>query len=129
MSTRTVLRPTVVASAASMAADITSEATVLQSLSMVNYSITWTGSTPIGTVSVQASNDCKVGADGTVTGGTWNKLPLEVDGEMVTDIPLTGNSGQAMIDVFGLSAFAVRLFYERTSGTGSLTATVAGKVS
>ncbi len=137
MSTRTSLRPQVVIpslqadppSVSSMAADITSAPTLLQSLTMVNYALTWTGTSPIGTVSVQASNDCVVDSGGGVSGGTWNPLPLDLNGVTVTSIPLTGNTGKGMIDIDGLAAYAVRLFYDRTSGVGDLTVTVTGKVS
>lgn len=136
MSSRTSLRPQTVipslqaspASTTSMAADITSAATLLQSLTMVNYALSWTGTSPVGTVAVQASNDCLVSSEGGVSGGTWNDLPLDLNGVTVTSIPLTGNTGKGMIDVDGLGAYAVRLFYDRTSGTGDLTVVITGKV-
>lgn len=137
MSTRTALRPQTVvpspqgspANGASMAADITSAPTLLQSLSMVNYAVTWTGTTPVGTISVEASNDCVVSAGGGVSSGTWNPLPLDLNGATVTAIPLTGNTGNGMIDIDGLAAYAVRLKYTYTSGTGTLNAVVTGKVT
>lgn len=137
MSSRTVLRPQTVipslqgdpVSGASMAADITSAPTLLQSLSMVNYAITWSGTSPIGTIAIQASNDCSVSSEGGVSGGTWNPLPLDLAGVSVTTIPVTGNTGKGMIDIDGLAAYAVRLFYDATSGTGTLNVVVTGKVS
>lgn len=137
MSTRTSLRPqTVIPSlqgdpvnGASMAANITSAPTLLQSLTMVNYAVTWSGTVPVGTVSVEASNDCVVSAEGGVSGGTWNPLPLDLNGVTVTTIPITGASGNGMIDIDGLAAYAVRLVYTRTSGTGTLGVVVTGKVA
>lgn len=129
MSARTSLRPFLAIDAESMGASITSTPTVLQSLTMVNYEIVWTGSTPVGTVSVEASNTCTVGSDGTVSGGTWTAIPLDLNGVTVTSIPLSGNSGTGMIDIDGLSAYAVRLKYTRSSGTGTMSATVVGKVA
>lgn len=138
MSTRTSLRPQTVipsaqaspASTGSMAASITSAPTLLQSLTMVNYAVVWSnGSTPVGTISVEASNDCVVSSEGGVSGGTWNTLPLDLNGVTVTSIPLSGNSGNGMIDIDGLAAYAVRLVYTRASGSGTLAVTVTGKVA
>ncbi len=129
MSTRTVIRPHTAIDAVSMGASITSSATVLQSVSMLNYAVTWTGTTPVGTLAVEASNDCKVDGAGAVTGGTWNAIPLDLNGVTVTSIPISGNTGNGMIDIDGLAAYATRLVYTRSSGTGSMTAVVTGKVS
>lgn len=137
MSTRTSLRPQTVipsaqaspASTGSMGANITSAPTLLQSLTMVNYALSWTGTTPVGTVSVEASNDCVVNAEGGVSGGTWNALPLDLNGVTVTTIPVSGNTGNGMIDIDGLAAYAVRLIYTRVSGTGTLSVVVTGKVA
>ncbi len=137
MSTRTNLRPqTVIPSAqaspantGSMAASITGAPTVLQSITMVNYAFSWTGSTPVGTISVQASNDCIVDAQGGVSGGTWNTIPLVSNGASVTSVAVTGNTGNGMIDIYGLAAYAVRPVYTYTSGTGTLTGIVTGKVT
>ncbi len=136
MSTRTALRPQVVipsaqgspASTGSMGAGITSAPTLLQSMTMINYAVSWTGTSPVGTLAVEASDDCTVDATGGVSGGTWNVLPLELAGAYVTSIPVTGNTGNGMIDIDGLGAYAVRLVYARVSGTGTLSATVVGKV-
>lgn len=131
MSTRTSLRPQLVINASSMAAaSITSSPTILQSLTIVNYSVTWSGTTPIGTLQVQASDDYTIASDGTPgNAGTWNPLPLDLAGASVTSIPITGNSGKGMIDIDGLGAYAIRLVYTKTSGTGTLSATIVGKVA
>lgn len=137
MSTRTSLRPQPVipsaqaspASTGSMAADITSAPTLLQSMSMVNYAFSWTGTSPVGTISIQASDDCTVNAEGGVSGGTWNTLPLVSGGAAVTSVAVTGNTGNGMIDIYGLGAYAVRAVYTAGSGTGTLSATVVGKVT
>lgn len=140
MSTRTRLAPTVVipspqgspAGGNSMAANITSATTILQSISTVSYAVTWTGSSPVGTISVQVSNDCTVESNGTVTGGTWNPLPLTVlqsgGTSTETTIPISGNTGQGFIDVDITGAYACQLIYTAASGSGNLTVTVSGKV-
>ena len=137
MSTRTTLRPQVVipsaqgtpANGASMAADIISAPTILNSLSMYSYSVSWTGTTPVGTLEIQASNDCVILAAGGVAGGTWNTKPVGLNGATVSSIPITGNSGNGMIDVGRDGVLAVRLVYRATSGTGTLSATINGKVA
>lgn len=136
MSQRTTLRPqTVIPSAQAtpantgdMSANITGATTILQSLSEVSYSIAWTGTSPVGVFSVEASNDCTVEATGGVSGGTWNKVPLQLsDGTITTDIPVTGNSGNGFVEV-ETAAYALRPVYTATSGTGTITVKVNGKV-
>lgn len=137
MSSRTVIRPHTVipspqgtpASGASMAANITSAPTLLQSITLANYAVTWTGTTPVGTLAVQASNDCTVDNSGVVSGGTWNPIPLDLNGATVTSIPITGDTGKGMIDIDGLAAYAIRLVYTFSSGTGTLNAMITGKVA
>jgi hypothetical protein len=138
MSTRTNLRPQIVipspqgnpVNGASMAANIISAPTILQSLSVWNYSLSWTGASPVGTASVQMSNDYSLNANGTVNNaGTWNTATLDLNGSPVTSIPITGNSGSAMIDGMITGAYAIRLVYTFTSGTGILQAIFNGKVS
>lgn len=138
MSTRTSLRPAQVipspqgspANGNSMAANITSAPTVLQSISQVCYSLSWTGTSPVGTVSVQASNDYSLDPNGQVNNaGTWNTMTLQYNGSAVTTIPVSGNSGNGLIDITDTAAYAVRLVYTASSGTGSLIAIVSGKVS
>lgn len=137
MSTRTGLKPQIVipsaqgspAGGSSMAGNITSAPTILQSLTKLSYSVAWTGTSPVGTLSVQVSNDYTLQAQGGVTGGTWNTLPLNLNGASVTSIPVSGNSGNGFIDIETLSAGAVQLLYTAASGTGTLTATVKAEVA
>ena len=130
MSTRTALRPQVVISAGDMTQTLTSAPTVMQSLSGVSYSYSWTGSSPVGTLSVQVSNDYALEPNGTVANaGTWNTLTLNLNGAPVTSIPVSGSPGTAAIDILKTMFYAIRTIYTPGSGTGSLTATVSGKVS
>jgi hypothetical protein len=129
MSTRTTLRPYVVLNGASMAANQTSSVTVLQSLSMLSYALSWTGTSPVGTISVQTSNDYQANGNVVLNAGTWNTLPLTLTtGSTVTAIPISGNTGNGMIDLMDLPDYAIRLIYTAGSGTGALTVTVNGKV-
>lgn len=138
MSTRSNLRPQIVipsaqgspANGSSMAANITSAPTVLQSLSKVSYSLSWSGTAPVGTASVQVSNDYAIGPNGLVINpGTWTTLELDVAGTPSMTVPITGATGTAFIDILETVAYAIRLQYTAASGTGTLQAIINGKVS
>ncbi len=108
----------------SMATSITSLITILSNLSMMSYSYSWTGTSPVGTISVQVSDDYAVNSDGSVkNAGTWNNLPLS------TTPSVSGNTGNGFIDIDQLGAYAIRTVYTAVSGTGTLTAIFKGKVS
>ena len=130
MSTRTSLRPVTVINGASMASNITSSPTILQSISGVSYALSWTGSSPVGTASVQVSNDYALNPNGGVeNAGTWTTITLMVSGSPATTVPISGNTGNGFIDVDKTMAYAIRLIYTAGSGSGSLTAVINGKVS
>lgn len=131
MSTRTNLRPQIVINAGNMSATtITSDATILQSLSEFSYEVDWTGTSPVGTLALQVSNSYALTPGGTVRAvGAWTTVPLELAGAEVTSIPISGNTGNGFIDVAPHAAYAVRLLYTRVSGTGSMTAIFTGKVA
>jgi hypothetical protein len=112
-----------------MAANITSAPTVLQSLSTCSYSASWSGTSPVGTLSIQLSNDFALNPNGTVqNAGTWTTGELSVAGTPASSIPVTGNTGTALIDPIQTSAYAIRLVYTAASGTGTLQAVFMGKV-
>ncbi len=138
MSTRTNLRPQTVipspqgspANSSSMAANITSAPTILQSLTKFSYAVEWTGTSPVGTLAVQVSNDYALSGAGTVVNaGTWNVMTLTYNGSAVTSVPVSGNTGNGFIDVVNSAAYAVRLVYTAGSGTGTIAAQFNGKVS
>ena len=131
MSTRSNLRPHSVITDGSMGADITSQVTILQSLTLGAYTYSWSGTTPIGVVEVQVSNDYKVGADGVtvLNAGTWIPIYFTLNGSsVVNQIPITGNSGVGIVE-WSTGAYAIRTFYDRTSGTGTLQTIINGKVA
>ncbi len=130
MSTRTVLRPNTLDTIDMSVTSTATEATILQGLSMVSYAASWTGTSPVGTLALEISNDFELNPDGTVkVAGTWNIAPISVNGAVVTSAPVTGNTGNGFIDVTATGAYAVRLLYTKGSGVGTLTITVAGKVA
>lgn len=132
MSTRTNIRPHTVipAVAANMASNITSAVTVLQSVSDVSYSFVWNGTSPVGTIICQVSNDYALTPTGGVgNAGTWNTIPFLLStGTVATSAPVTGNTGTGFLDVT-TSAYAIRVVYTTASGTGTLSAIVNGKVA
>lgn len=113
----------------SMAANITSSPTIVQDMYAMSYALKWTGTTPIGTVSIQGSNDFALypGGGGIANAGTWNTLTVNYNGVPVTTIPVTGNTGNGIIDIVATGVYAIRLIYTATSGTGSLTVVMNAK--
>lgn len=105
-----------------MSGNLISLVTVIDQLVMASYSIVWTGTSPIGAIVVEVSNDYKENAAGGPSiAGTWNPLPLSAP------TPVTDNSGNGFIDIDAQAGYALRIRYSRTSGTGSMTVIVMGK--
>lgn len=130
MSTRPQMAPYPVIVDGVMAGNISGRASIIQKLSMISYSFTWAGTTPVGSVSIQVSNDYSENPDGSVKfAGTWSALPLQYNGSPVTVVPVTGNSGNGFIDVDELSGYAIRPIYTATSGVGVLQCIINAKVS
>lgn len=130
MAFRPELKPFLVITDGDMSGNITSDPTIIQKISMLSYSYSWSGSTPVGTVSVQVSNDYSLDAQGnTANAGTWNTLTLNVGGVPSTTVAVSGNTGNGFIDIDQLGAYAIRTIYTAGSGTGTLQCMIAGKVS
>lgn len=142
MSTRPKFEPYIVlpnaysspANSGSMAVNLTSQPTVVSRLSMVSYTCSWAGSSPVGTISVQASNDYELNPEGNLYAtGTWNTLPVSYwngsTTSTVTAIPVSGSTGNGAIDIATNGFYALRLIYTATSGTGTLTVTIDAKVA
>ncbi len=130
MSIRPELKPFSVIANGSMAGNLTSLVTIIQKLSMVSYSYSWAGTTPVGAVSVQVSNDYSIDAQGAVSNaGTWNTIFfIDSTGTLVSSFAVTGNTGSGQVDV-QTGAYAIRTLYAATSGTGTLQAVINGKVA
>ncbi len=113
-----------------MAGSLTSSPTILQSLTKACYTVSWSGTSPVGTISVQGSNDYSINPNGTVlNAGTWNTMTLNVNGTPSTTVAITGNTGSGAVDILETAFYAIRLIYTAGSGVGSLTAIFNGKVS
>lgn len=129
MSNRPYKGPALVITAGAMAADITSLPTLLPQLTKGSYEVTWTGgSTPIGLLSLEGSDSYSLNPDGSVrNAGTWTTMPVTVNGVVTSTIAVSGNSGSILIDwTTGLNA--IRVFYDATSGSGTMTALINAKV-
>lgn len=129
MSTRTTLRPTPVITAGDMSGNITSLVTILQSITGCSYAGNWLGSTAVGTLSVQVSNDYQANGGTVLNAGTWTTITVQYSGNTVQTIPVSGSTGTFFIDLTKIQAYAIRLVYTATSGAGTLNATINGKVS
>lgn len=75
------------------------------------FQASWTGSSPVGTLQVEGSND---------------NVIFSSDPEAAAS-NVSGNTGNVMIKIANTSYPYVRLTYNATSGTGSLNASVNAK--
>lgn len=124
MSSRPQFDPSPVLTNGDMSTDLISLPTIIRKLSLISYSVVWTGASPVGSITVEVSNDYEMNVDGSVrNAGTWNELPLSAP------CPVTGNSDNGFIDIFATSAFASRVRYNRGSGTGTINIVATGKVA
>lgn len=130
MSSRPIISPYKVITNGDMTQTLSSIVTIIQMVSKPSYSVSWSGASPVGTLSVQVSNDYSKNAAGNVLNtGTWTTISFSYNGTIVSSIPVSGNTGNGFIDIQSLSSYAVRLVYTPTSGTGQLQAYIAGKVA
>lgn len=124
MASRPLIKPYTAIKAGDMSTTLVSDISIVDQISLISYSYSWTGTAPIGVVTVEVSNDyTQNAAGGTVNAGTWNSLPLS------STASISGNTGNGMIDIQLPGAYAVRTRYVPASGTGTLIAIIAAKVS
>lgn len=97
-----------------VAATGTTTSRAMRSALLDNYSFqgVWTGSTPVGTLDVQVSNDHQETGGVVTNAGTWTSIYA---GGTVPAI--SGNSGNLFINVAAISAAFVRCVFTKTSGT------------
>lgn len=129
MSDRPFLKPntqTPMVNGVSMATSITSPVNFIQTLPGISYDLVWTGA-PVGTFQVQVSNTYQQASDGTVINeGNWTTLPTNT---FIGVYPTpSGTPDNGFLDVVGTEAYAIRLVYTATSGSGNLTVVAAAKV-
>lgn len=98
-----------------MASNITSPVTIIEDYNRVSMTCVWTG-TPTGTLTLQVSNDYSIHADGTTSNtGTWTSLS--------PTLTPAGSGGNGLFDI-QTGAYAIRLVYTASGGTGSLNVTI-----
>jgi hypothetical protein len=129
MSDRPVIVPNLlkpIINNVSMATSITGPATILKNLTGISYDIQWTG-TPTGTFQVQVSNTYSIDATGSVqNAGNWSTIP---SAEFSGTYPIpSGFADTGFLDLVGTEAYAVRLVYTASMGSGNLTVIAAAKV-
>lgn len=130
MSSRPLLAPQSVITNGDMTTTLTSLPTVIQNVSMPSYALSWTSSSISGKAAIQVSNDFSTGSPNkAANAGTWTTVPLSVNGSTVQYVTINTDNSTAFIDLALLSAYAVRLVYSPTSGTGTLQAVISGKSS
>ena len=102
----------------SIAVNQTSSITIVDGIDEAIIIVTWTGSSPVGVITIEASNSK---AD-EFTKGTEVYEVLD----FASAINVSGNSGSHQINFTALPFRAMRFVYTASSGTGNLTAHVNG---
>jgi hypothetical protein len=130
MSYRPLIKQHPVITNGDMSGSLTSEVTILSQITVGSYSYSWTGSTPVGEISIEVSNDYREDAQGNVAvAGTWTALYFTLNGSsVVNSAPVAGNTGTGFIE-WNTGAYAIRTIYTRASGSGTLQAVINGKVA
>lgn len=110
MALKNIIKPYKLMDAVTMAADATSNAVDVKYSDNVGIQLVWTG-TPVGNFYVQ----------GTIDDTTWTALDFG-------SIPTSGGAaGDHLLNMNNLPYRKIRVFFDRTSGTGALTAWVMAK--
>jgi hypothetical protein len=130
MSNRLFLKPfPAIAAGTSASSSRISLISNINQISYMSYSVTFTGS-PVGTLQVEVCNDAQFDPNGAYVAGTGSWVPIyfNVNGTNANSIAISG-AGNTFIDIDGIAAAFMRLHYTATSGSGTISATLAGKVS
>jgi len=130
MSSRPFLKRYPIIQDGDMSANILSEVTVIQMLTVGTYAFSWAGTAPVGSIYLEISNDYELNpAGGVKNPGTWTEAYFTLNGTSVVNaIPVSGNTGSGVIE-FTTGAYAIRTRYAFTSGTGLLQAVINCKVA
>lgn len=105
--------------ATSMAATITSAATNVEFLDNIGFQIVWTSSDAIGTITIEGSNTYNPNLN---VAGSW--FALTFSPALTQPASNNGNYG---ISVNQFPWSWIRVVYTRSSGSGTLTATLSAK--
>lgn len=99
--------------AADISGTVTSETVNVINLDKASIHVTWSGTAPEGTITVQARNG---------DNDPWYDL------DFGSTIPVTGNSGSHQILFLELPFTDIQMIYTSTSGTGTMDARISAKV-
>ena len=116
MGRKNVVKTYKIMEEADLSGNIESSVTNVINLDSGSIHIIWTGSSPVGTITVEATND-----DPESSSAQYRELGLG------SAISISGNSGEHDIVFTYLPFRAIRLIYTRSSGTGSISATLSAK--
>ena len=100
--------------AESLSANIESEVTYVESSDQGTIFISWTGSSPAGTITVEASNSSN--DDISKSSAIWHEL------DFGSAISVSGASGSHEINFIAMPFRAIKLKYTRSSGSGTINA-------
>lgn len=98
--------------AGDMSGNIVSETVNVQNMDLAGIHVSWSGSSPVGTITVQARNGA---AD------SWYDLTFPAP------ISVSGNTGDHQIVLASLPFTDIQLTYTASSGSGDLTARITAK--
>ena len=94
-----------------LSGDITSNITNVENLDKCSIAVSWSGTSPVGTIIVESRNGTKE---------SWNAVEFPT-------ITVSGNTGNHSIVFREMSFTDLRLRYVATSGTGTLDAVYTSK--
>jgi len=112
-------------------ATITSQITLLQTLTVGSYAYSWSGTSPSGTIQVLISNDYALSSDGktVINAGTWTAMYFTINGTTAANtLTVSGNTGTGIVE-WSTGCNALKTVYTKVSGTGTLSAVINGKVA
>jgi hypothetical protein len=92
-------------------ASTTSNITTVTNLDNLGLVCSWSGTSPVGAIAIQASNDSS----------TWVAL------DFGSTIAISGNTGSHLINIKNIPYCYVRAVYTKTSGIGTLGLSITAK--
>ena len=118
MSRKNIVKSFKMIDSGDLSGDITSSTTSVINLDQASIHIAWTGSSPSGTITVEATNN---DIDKNTPTPVWRELDF---GSAIT---VSGNSGSHDIVFSEMPFDAIRVKYTASSSTGSVDATITAK--
>jgi len=115
MSRKNVVKTYKMLESEDVSVNITSSTTNVINLDKASIVLEWSGTAPVGTVTIEATNDDP------------DKSPLWRELDFGSTISISGNTGNHDLIFNELPFRAMRIQYVAGSGTGTLTATLTSK--